>query len=241
MTATITVTGNVPKKPIIIEAFPSRGYVSTIAASQMIKQLQMEQVGYMECDKLDAVAVVHDGVPMHPIRIYMKGDLILLFSELIIPLNLVHEFTVAIGEWFKTLNPSYAVLLASVPGVETDKEHEMLAITTDPSAVDKIKALGLKQMQEGVLSGMSSSLMIKCSNLGIPATSLMVETNYVPDVLAAASLLKIISELLSLKLSADDLNKAGKDIEVKFRSSMDQMKTSQDNVKEMHQEMSMYR
>ncbi|MFH0863309.1 MAG: PAC2 family protein [Candidatus Altiarchaeota archaeon] len=241
MVVNIVVTGKVPDNPTIIEAFPSRGYVSTIAGNHLIRQEKMEQIGYIESDKLDAIAVVHDGKPMHPIRIYSKGDLVVLFSELIIPLNLTHEFSTEVINWFKKIKPKKAILLASIPGVETSKEHEILAVSTDGQMIEKIKALKIKQMNEGVLTGMSSSLMIKCCCLEIPVTSLMVETTYIPDVLAAASLMKMLSDILGLTVSIEELTKAGHDIEEKFRENLEQMKIGQENFKEMHQQLPMYR
>jgi uncharacterized protein len=242
MTVNIVVTGRLPENLTLIEAFPSRGYVSTIAANHMIKTLDMDAVGYIECDKLDAVAVVHDGKPMHPIRIYTKNDLVILFSELIIPMNLVHEFTTALGDWFKTIKPKRAFLLASVSGMEAEKEHEIISVSTDDGVKEKIKKLNLREMDEGVLTGMSSGLMIKCLSLGIPASSLMVETSYIPDVLASASLLKVLCEVLDLKIDVEELIKTGKSIEDKFRDNLEQMKKGQENYKELHQHMSsMYR
>jgi predicted ATP-grasp superfamily ATP-dependent carboligase len=96
-------------------------------------------------------------------------------------------------------------------------------------------------MQEGVLTGMSSSLMTKCCAIDIPSTSLMVETTYIPDVMAAASITKILAELLQLKIQIDELTKTGKDIESKFKENLEQMKIGQENYKEMHQQLSMYR
>ena len=50
MTVNICIEKDLPEDPVLIEAFPSRGYVSTLASNHMIKKLEMEQVGYIECD-----------------------------------------------------------------------------------------------------------------------------------------------------------------------------------------------
>lgn len=241
MPVTIVVTGRIPENAVLIEAFPSRGYVSTIASNHMIRSLGFEQIGHIESEKLDAVAVVHDGVPMHPIRIYAKGGIIILFSELIIPMNLVHDFTAALSEWFATIKPGKVILLASVPGVESKETHEIMAVTTDIELAKKLKELGVKEMNEGVLTGMSSSLMIKCCGSSIPATSLMVETSYIPDVLAAASMLEILKALLSLDVDVGELMKAGKEIEERFMENLDKLKIGQERYREMHQQSAMYR
>ncbi|MBD3388025.1 MAG: hypothetical protein GF416_03160 [Candidatus Altiarchaeales archaeon] len=241
MSVNVNAPKDLPKGAMVIEAFPSRGYVSTLAANQLIKKLEMDMVGHIECDKLDAIAVVHDGQPLHPIRIYHKDNLIVIFSELMIPFNLVHEFTAAIGDWFKELQPESAILLASVPGVSTEKEHEIMNVSTDEGMKKKLKKMKVKGMDEGVLTGMSSSLMIKCCAHDIPATSLMVETSYIPDVLAAASLLEIIGGLLDMEIDVDELMEAGHEIEKKFKETLKQIHQGQENYHEIHQLQSMYR
>lgn len=241
MTVNVKITGKVPENPILVDAFPSKGYVSTLAANQMIKKLEMEQIGYISADKLEAVAVVHDGKPMHPIRVYTKDNIVLLFSELMVPFTMVHEFTAAIGEWVDEIKPKSAILLASMPGVDTEKEHEIMTVSTDESVKPKLEKLELKPLDEGVLTGMSSSLMIHCCNQKIPSTSLMVETSYIPDVLAAASLLKILGELLDVDIEVDELAKAGHEIEKKFKNTLEQLHKGQQDYNEIHSSQGMYR
>ncbi|MBU0762411.1 MAG: PAC2 family protein, partial [Candidatus Altiarchaeota archaeon] len=231
---------SIPENSVVIEAFPSKGYVSTLAANQLIKQLDMELVGSIICSKLDAIAVIHEKKPLHPIRIYMKEDVVVVFSELIIPFNLTHEFTEALGSWVNSIKPRSAIFLASIPGVETDKEHEILTVSTDDVIRRKTEGLKIKQMDEGVLTGLSSSLMLNCVENNVPATSIMVETSYVPDVLAAASLLEIISKILEVDLDVKELQNAGDQIEDKFKEKLNQMKKGRDDLKEMHED-TMYR
>ncbi len=240
MSVEIKLTEPIPEGSIVIEAFPSKGYVSTLAANQLIKQLDMKLVGHISCSKLDAIALVHGHKPMHPIRVYRKDMLVVVFSELIIPFNLTHEFTEVLGSWLTSLKPKSVIFLASIPGLETDKEHEIMTVSTDEEIAKKIKGLNLRRMEEGVLTGLSSALMLSCADGGIPATAFMVETNYVPDVLAAASLLEIIGRILGFEVELDELTKAGKQIEDKFRENLNQMKKGRDDLKELHEE-GMYR
>lgn len=240
MSVDISLNGEIPEGSIVIEAFPSRGYVSTLTANQLIKQMEMELVGSVTCSKLDAIAVVHDHMPMHPIRIYRKGNIVVVFSELIIPFNLTHEFTQALGDWLTSVKPKSVIFLASIPGVETDKEHDIMAITTDAVVGKKLGELKLKSMEEGVLTGLSSALMLKCVDTSVPATSIMVETNYVPDVLAAATLLQIMGEILETEFDLSELKSAGKEVEDKFRQNLNQLKKGREDLKEMHED-TMYR
>jgi predicted ATP-grasp superfamily ATP-dependent carboligase len=155
-------------------------------------------------------------------------------------MNLTHDFTQALGDWLANVKPKSALLLASIPGVETDKEHEIMTVSTDAEVGKKIQELKLKKMEEGVLSGLSSALMLKCFDTKVPATSVMVETNYVPDVLASVTLLEIMGKILDIQVDSNELKNAGKQIEDKFKKNMKQLKKGREDLKEMHED-TMYR
>jgi len=76
MTTKIEIKRGLPKNPIVIEGFPSMGFVSTIATRYMMDELRMEQIGCIKSDRVQSIAVVHDSTPMHPIRIYGKDNLV---------------------------------------------------------------------------------------------------------------------------------------------------------------------
>ena len=92
MTTKVHVTGKIPKNPVVIEGFPSKGFVSTIATRYLIEELGMESVGYVKSDRIQSIAVVHNSTPMYPIRIYRKNKLVLIFSEISVPYQFVREF-----------------------------------------------------------------------------------------------------------------------------------------------------
>ncbi len=131
MATKIVITGEIPKKPIVIEGFPSKGFVSTIATRYMIDELGMKVVGHVVSDKLKSIAIVHNAEPLYPVRIYSKDDIVLIFSEVIIPVKQIHEISTAISEWFAEIKPKEVILLAGISGKVTEKEHEILGLATN--------------------------------------------------------------------------------------------------------------
>ncbi|MFH1403674.1 MAG: PAC2 family protein [Candidatus Altiarchaeota archaeon] len=223
----------IPKNPVIIEAFPSKGYVSTIAGSYMIKKLGMEYVGYIHSNDLEAVTVVHDKKPMRPIRIYQKDNLVLIFSEIMIPLEMIHDFSEDISEWIKEVKPSKIILLANIMGINTEKDHEIFGVACGEESLKNLGEAEVKMLDEGVLTGMSSSLMLRCMDNGFSTIALMVETRYIPDVLAASSILKILNKILGLEIDIKGLEDTGKDIEGQVKNLMEQFKTAHEGHEEL--------
>lgn len=72
MTTKVVINKSIPENSIIIEAFPSKGFVSTIAANHMIMELGMKPIGYIESDRIPSITIIHDSEPQRPIRIYAK-------------------------------------------------------------------------------------------------------------------------------------------------------------------------
>ncbi|MBN2014809.1 MAG: proteasome assembly chaperone family protein [Candidatus Altiarchaeota archaeon] len=240
MATEIKTRKELPKDPIVIEAFPSKGFVSTIAAKYMIDELGMEVIGSIKSDKVQSIAVVHTHVPMYPIRIYKKDKMILIFSEVNVPFQYVGEFTQAINKWFLKIKPQEVILLAGISGKSTEKEHEIFSITTDEKVKKKLKNLKVEYMDEGMLTGISSDLLLFCVDNNIPVTSLMAETHYTPDPLGSASMLEILNGLLDLKINTKKLIEKGEEVEKMFQNISEQMKKGIDDTKQISEYSPMY-
>lgn len=240
MATEIRIFGDVPKNATVIEGFPSKGFVSTIAAKYLIDELEMDVVGYIKSDRIQSIAVVHDSKPMHPMRIYRKDDIIVLFSEMTIPLPYIKEFSEAFRKWFREIQPSKVILMAGISGRETDKEHEIFGLATTEELQRKIESLNVEKIEEGMIAGVSSDILLNCIEDGIPVISLMVETMYSPDPLGAATLLGILNEILELNLDIQTLIKKGEEIEEEFKRITEELKKGKLAHRELDEYSPMY-
>ncbi|HDN83789.1 MAG TPA: proteasome assembly chaperone family protein [Candidatus Altiarchaeales archaeon] len=240
MATEIRIFGDVPKNATVVEGFPSKGFVSTIAAKYLIDELEMDVVGYIKSDRIQSIAVVHDSKPMHPMRIYRKDDIIVLFSEMTIPLPYIKEFSEAFRKWFREIQPSKVILMAGISGRETDKEHEIFGLATTEELQRKIESLNVEKIEEGMIAGVSSDILLNCIEDGIPVISLMVETMYSPDPLGAATLLGILNEILELNLDIQTLIKKGEEIEEEFKRITEELKKGKLAHRELDEYSPMY-
>lgn len=240
MVTEIIIGKDLPKKPVIIEAFPSKGFVSTIAAKYLIDELDMEVVGCLKSNRVQSIAVIHDSKPMYPIRVYAKKNLIIIFSEVNVPFRYVGEFSDALSKWFVDVEPQHVILLAGIVGRSTEKEHEIFGITTNSDMRKKLKNLKVVEIDEGMLTGISSNILLNCVENSISVTSLMAETRYTPDPLGSASMLMILKSLLDLDVDTKKLIEKGKEIEKMFEDISGQMKKGMDDTKRMSEYSPMY-
>ncbi len=96
-----------------------------------------------------------------------------------------------------------------------------------------MRGIDVTAVEEGVLSGISSDLILFCFDNRIPTVSLMAETEYTPDPMAAVSMLKVLNKLLDLDINTERITKEGKEIEAVFKKVTDEIKRSRENHAEM--------
>jgi uncharacterized protein len=152
----------------------------------------------------------------------------------------VPEISDSITEWLSKIKPREIILLAGISGKVTEEGHEILGLATTSELNEKLKEIGVKEVDEGMLTGISSNLLLYCYEREIPTISLMAETKYTPDPLAAASMLQVLNRLLNLNIDTERLIKEGEEIERMFREITDELKRGKDHYKQMEGFSPMY-
>lgn len=215
------------KNPVVIEGFPGIGMVGTISASYLAEKLGMKLVGYLASSHFPPISAIHDYKPVSPARIYAseKYDLIVLFSEFIIPSEIVYSLSEKIIEWSRKKKAKMIYSLAAIAVPEPkDTIH---GIASTPAIGETLKKNGVDLIKEGATQGVSGVLIAECASQQFPAANLMVQTSSPLDPKAAARLLGKLSQLISIPIDIKPLLKEGEDVEQKMRAAMDKMKEMQ--------------
>jgi uncharacterized protein len=94
---------------ILIEAFPTVGLVSSIAGHFLIDQLKLEEIGMISSRYFMPAAVIHNGTPSPPVRIYAgkkvcgpqgKCDqIVVIISEFMPSIEIIKPVAEAILSW----------------------------------------------------------------------------------------------------------------------------------------------
>ncbi len=73
------------KDSVVVEGFPDVGLAGTLAASYLVEQLKLDEVGHVESKLFPPVMVLHKGVISDPFRIFAKDNLVVITSEMAVP------------------------------------------------------------------------------------------------------------------------------------------------------------
>lgn len=208
------------KNAMLIEAFPTIGLVSTIAASYLVSELKLKLKGTVTAPWLPPVAVVYGGRALPPVRLYggekvcgIDGtcdQVFILMSEFPVPDAGVFPMADILLEWAQAHGCRDLVSLEGLPkdapskGTEPEK-----AVASPPSAVwgigatERARAMlkreKVAEMDAGVITGVSGVLLWLAEQRKVDATCLLAEAfKEFPDARAAAALLHVVDQLLKV-------------------------------------------
>ncbi len=180
-----------PKNPTIIQGFPSLGLVSTITLKFLMDHLDIEEIGYIESDRLLPLTAIHKGKLVHPITIHYnkKYNLVLIQS--------LTEVTGVEWDLAKTLvDISKELKAKEIIVIEGKPSHE--AAINVYSYTTKAKST-IPELKEGIIMGVTAAMLLKSKD--IPITCLFAEAHsQLPDSEAAAKVVEVLDKYMGLKI-----------------------------------------
>jgi uncharacterized protein len=232
------------KSAMLIEAFPTIGLVSTIAASYLVSQLKLKLVGTVTAPWMPPVSIVYGGRALPPVRLYsgekvcgIDGNcdqVFLLMSEFPIPDQGVYPVADALLDWAHAHGCREIVSLEGLPMERPDPETKPERVLTGHKpqvwgvgATDRARAMlerqKVPQMDTGVITGISGALLWMAEQRGVDALCLLAEAQKdFPDARAAAALVQVIDVLLQqIQINLEPLLKQAEELEKQIKHAVE--------------------
>ncbi len=224
------------KNPIVIEGFPGIGMIGTIASSFLADKLSMSLCGYFSSPHFPPIAAIHDYIPVLPSRVYCseKHNLVVVFSELVIPAPLVIPLSEKIIEFAEENKAKAIYSFAGIASPQPD--DKMYAIASTAKLREQLKKQGFELVKEGATQGVSGVLIAECAAARIPAVNLMAQTRAPLDPRAAAKLIDKVAPLLGIEIDTKPLVSEAEKVEGKLKEAMDKMKEMHSSYSKMQGE-----
>jgi len=205
------------KNPILIEGLPGLGMVGRIATQYLIKQLDGKKFAELYS-------------PHFPYYVHVnkKGSVRLLRGNFYLWRNNTGENDLAFltgDSQAQTIEGQYEVsgrilsfvarlgtrLIVTLGGYrkEVDEKPEVIAVATNPQILKKaVQAKALVSASGNPIVGTAGLLLGLAQFQGIDAICLLGETRgYLPDPLAAKSVLEVVQNMLGIKVDMSSLDK----------------------------------
>ncbi len=194
----IILNEKIKKGATIIEGSPGFGLVGTIATEYLIDHLGARQVGNLWSNKIPAIVAVHGGEIIEPFAIFYdeKRNIVILRSIATVS-GLEWELADSALKLFKDIDAKELICIEGVGGVEKEGEAKAYYLSANEKQKTKLEAIGLKQLNEGIIIGSAASLLSKVKE----AVFIFAESySELPDSRAAAKIVEVLDRYLGLEV-----------------------------------------
>ena len=203
------------KEPVVITGFPSIGLIGNIATHQIVKELNLDFIGYFDSPHIPPIMSVENGIIYPPIRVYGNENLVVVFSEALIPPNIVYSLTDKLLEYVANINPK---IIVNLDGITALNPKNTYAVSTSDEILKSIKEQNIPILEFGMVGGMSGIISLKSADKNIPSLCLMAETPGLrPDPMGASNIIGVLNKLYNLNVNTEELIKEDEEIKEKLR------------------------
>ncbi|NPA96698.1 MAG: proteasome assembly chaperone family protein [Crenarchaeota archaeon] len=204
-------------------ALPDAGLVSVIGATHLVKKLQMEEVGGIDSYVFPPVAIIHKGTPRPPVRMFAKGNLLVVMSEFLPATPAIPSFVSALLDYASRRGIDVVVCMTGLP-IPNRFEVESLNtyfVASTKELSDKLSGLGVKLFENGYLVGPYALILKESYRRRLGAVVILTESFMeFPDPEASAKGIEVLSKVTGLKVDVGDLLEQAEIIRVKAREHM---------------------
>lgn len=204
-----------PKRPIIIEGFPSFGLVGTITTEFLLEHLKAELIGEFHYTELSPIAAIHKGKLVNPMAVwYVRSKNIVILHTILNVKGYEWEIASEVMNIAKKMNAKEVI---SLEGVATDDMSDEVKVYYYGDK--KLEELGALPVKESIIMGVSASLMLRYNKLNCLFAG---AHSQLPDSKAAAKLIEILDKYLGLKVDYHPLLKQAEEFENKIKTILQQ-------------------
>ncbi len=204
--------------------FSTVGSVGVIATSHLISSLDLSPMGTVLHPKFPAIALIHDSVPKHPVRVYQGEGIGVFTSE--IQFQSEHDvyFANTVLEWFTKGGFDRLVVIDGVVsndlGIKEDSE--LWGVSSTSLGRGQLDNSSIQRIQQGIVTGIAGYLIAEGERRGLDVTALLAECNPMyPDARAALIAVEGLSELSGIEVPVEGLLEDAKNIEERVREAFE--------------------
>ncbi|MBF92476.1 MAG: hypothetical protein CMB78_01730 [Euryarchaeota archaeon] len=209
--------------------FSTVGSVGVIATSHLIGSLELNPMGTVLHPKFPAVALIHDSVPKHPVRVYQGEGIGVFTSEIQFPSEHDVFFANTVLEWFTKGGFDRLVVIDGVVsndlGIKEDSE--LWGVSSTSAGRLQLDNSSIQRIQQGVVTGIAGYLIAEGERRGLDVTALLAECNPMyPDARAALIAVEGLSELIGIEVPVGGLLEDAKNIEERVREAFERAQST---------------
>lgn len=204
----VTTTAAVDDGASLVVGQANPGLAGLTCVDHLVRHLDARQVGHVTARNTPDVTPFEDGVPRHPIRLYdvADHDLVLLASEVFVPVWATDPFVDAVLEWATASGVGEVAKLYGVPYPHAETEHRVFYVATEAYRAAHFED-DLTGMGGGFLDGCAGEFVSRGLEEGGLPTGVYVTPTHPPgpDLDAALELLAALEAEYGFEVDETEL------------------------------------
>lgn len=212
-----------PKNVTLIEGFPGFGLIGTIVTEYLIDHLDTESIGTVMSTDIPAMIAVHNGKLVQPIEVFYNKKFNLAFLHVVTnPAGLEWQFSELVLQLAKLLQAKEIISVEGVTASEATEPPRTFFYSNNESRKKVFAKNKIEQLKEGVIMGVTGTILLKAKNRTQATSCIFVETHSaLPDSKAAASVIKVLDKILNLKVDPKPLEAQAEEFEEKLKTILE--------------------
>lgn len=195
------------KNPVVFITHPGPGIVGPMISREMIKSLDLKQIGFFKSKHLSPVTMFMDNILTHPYLLYSNKDGSIIHIALNYPVP--DDAFLFVGEglmrWIIKLDAKYVVCFDGLP-VRSKPDDPIVITAAEPEVAEQLQEYHIEPFKNGVVTGFSGSIMSEALLNEIVGINLMTPAMYnIPDPEAAVELIKVVNSFFDLDIDTEEL------------------------------------
>lgn len=212
------------REVILVAGFPGSGLVGSIAVNYLTEKFGFTYLGCVSSPLLTATSAAVNGLARPSVRLYEKGNIIALVSDVPIPDEAAYEIPLAVVDWI--LERARITEIVVIGGVVTGGEGErVFGAATTPGVLERLKTVA-EILPALNITGITGGILNEAAFRNIPAYGLLIETNFDVDPRASAAGLSAFAALYGLNIDTEDLIKQADTVEPMLQQLAEEVKNS---------------
>lgn len=213
---------NLGDKKTLLLGFPGNGLIGTFAVSYIIAHIQMKMVGEITHPEMPPTVFVDNGEVIGPIRIYKKGSLYAVISDIPIFPDVAQEFVISLADYCKKEGIGKIIVPSGVSTENFDeKEIKTYGLATSESLDRLMYDNDIPKFLSGSIIGTDATVITTLRNLGVPLLMLYTSCHpYFPDPQASVHAIKSVAKVLGIKVDTTDIQKRVDYLRIQNRNLM---------------------
>jgi uncharacterized protein len=215
-----------PQKSRVIIGFPGFGLIGTITTEFLIEHLNTKLIGRILLKNMPSTLAIHNGKIIEPIGIYYNEKYnIVIIRGLVSLSGLEWEITEEINKILNELDPYDIINIEGIASQDNNEDSKIHFFSNNEEKVQEIKKLGYETIKEGIIIGITSSLLLKIKR---NIVCFFAEAhNELPDSKGAAKIIEVLDKYLNLDVDNKPLLEQAKLFENKLKGIIQKSADSQ--------------